>query len=158
MSNVNTYNPSEVYLIVCGYVCEAWQDITIERNVAEAFRQVTGIRRKHTRVRNRDSSAKITINVMQTAELNDVLSEIHSQDLEDGTGRLELTLVDKSGNSLFQSIEAYIVGYPPVTFSEGITFLPWTIQCQSTDKYIVGGNTQPSAPLLAEALKKLGIN
>lgn len=156
MANVNTYNPSDVYLIICGEQCEAWKDIVIERSTP-AFKHIKGIRGKHTRVRDKDSSAIITINVMQTSGLNDLLSEVHRQDIENGTGRLEVMLVDRSGTSLFQSIVAYILNYPTKTFSDVIEFLPWVIQCQSTEDYFVGGNTQPSTPLLTEALKKLGI-
>lgn len=157
MASVNTYNPSEVYLLICGYPCESWKDIEIERDGA-SFKHIKGIGRKNTRVRNRDSSARITINIMQTSELNDLLSEIHRLDLENGTGRLEVALFDKSGSSIFQSIEAYIIGYPKKIFSEAIDFIPWVIQCRSTEDYIIGGNIQPNAPLLEEALKKLGIN
>lgn len=157
MANINTYNPSDVILVVCGFVCEGWQEITIERSTP-AFKHIKGIRGKHTRVRDIDSSAVITITVMQTAELNDIFSQIHLEDIEKGTGRLEVTLVDRSGTSTFQSIEAYIVGYPTKTFSDGIQFLPWEIRCQSTDYHFIGGNTQPSAAVLTDALKKLGIN
>jgi hypothetical protein len=157
MANVNTYNPSDVYLVICGEQCESWQTITVERNTPEAFKFVKGIGRKNTRVRDKNSAAKITITVMQTSELNDLLSEVHAQDLENGTGRLDVMLVDRSGTTLIQSIEAYIVGYPTKEFSDAVGFIPWVIQCQTTEDYIVGGNTQPSSPLLAEALRKLGI-
>lgn len=157
MATVNTYNPSDVYLILCGYQCSGWQDITIERSTP-SFKHVKGIRGKHTRIRDVDTSAIITITVIQTSETNDILSDILEQDLESGTGRLEIMLVDKSGNTLVSSIEAYITGYPTKTFSDTVEFLPWVIQCQSTEDFVIGGNSQPSAPLLAEALKRLGIN
>lgn len=157
MANVNTYNPSDVYLIICGHQCESWQEITVERSTP-SFKHIKGIRGKHTRVRDVDSSAIITITVMQTSETNDILSEVHRLDIESGTGRLEITLMDKSGTTLISSIEAYIPNYPAKTFSDTIEFIPWTIQCQSTEDFVIGGNSQPSAPLLAEALKRLGIN
>jgi len=157
MGTVNTYNPSDVYLIICGHQCESWQEITVERSTP-SFKHIKGIRGKHTRVRDVDSSAIITITVMQTSETNDILSEVHRLDIESGTGRLEITLMDKSGTTLISSIEAYIPNYPAKTFSDTIEFIPWTIQCQSTEDFVIGGNSQPSAPLLAEALKRLGIN
>lgn len=157
MANVNTYTPSDVYLIVCGEQMDGWETINVERNTTEAFKFIKGIRGKNTRVRDNDSSAKITISIIQTSELHDLLSEIHAQDLENGTGRLDVLLIDNSGTTKIHSIEAYIVGYPPKSFGESVSFLPWVIQCQSTESYVVGGNTQPNAPLLAEALKKLGI-
>ena len=157
MGTVNTYNPSDVYLIICGHQCTGWQDITVERSTP-AFKHIKGIRGKHTRVRDVDSSAIITITVMQTSETNDILSEVHRQDIENGTGRLELSLIDRSGSTLISSIEAYITSYPSKTFSDTIEFIPWTIQCQSTESFVIGGNSQPNAPLLGEALKRLGIN
>ena len=152
MFEVLTYNPADVILIVGGYQCTGWDEISIERSTP-TYRLVKGIRGKHTRVRDKDTSAMLTVSLMQVSPTNDVLSEIHAQDNLYGTGRIELSLADKSGNSKFGSSEAYITGYPKRSFKDQIEFVVWTIQCQSTDDYWVGGNNQPNTELINQAMK-----
>lgn len=151
---VNTYNPSDVYLTLAGVNMIGWNDVTIVR-ASESFKFIKGIRGKHTRVRELDSSALVTIALMQTSPSNDILSEILSQDEVSGTGLLEITLADKSGNSLMSSSEAYLVGFPSKSFKDSIEFITWTIQCQSTDDYIIGSNTKPNTQLINKAIEYL---
>lgn len=149
---INDYTPAEVILSFGGYRVEGWDQISIERS-SPVFRQVKGIRGKHTRVREFDSSATITLGVMQTCSTNDYLSEILRRDAEWGTGRLSITLEDKSGGSIFSSEEAYITGYPKADFGEDIVFRPWTIFCQTTVEYNVGGNDKPTPNAIKQAIE-----
>ena len=152
---VATYSPSDVVLSIGGYTLTGWQNITIARR-SQGFVTIPGIRGVHTRVPTNDTSATINIPLLQTSPSNDVLSEIHSQDLLYGTGRISLTLKDMSGNSVFSSNEAYITGYPQSVFSGGFEYRPWGIFCQVTDSYTVGGNTRPSTSLLDSAMNAIG--
>jgi hypothetical protein len=139
---VATYSPSDVQLIISGYEVRGWESITIER-LQPGFTPFEGIRGKDSRTRNKKSSARIDLAVMQTHPLNNIFSQVHALDLEYGTGRLEITLKDNAGTSLFSSIEAYIVSYPTSTFGAEIAFPVWSIYCQNTETYNVGGNTKP---------------
>lgn len=141
MSKVFTYSPKDVLLTFGGYTVTGWQSITVTRSV-DAFKPVRGIRGKHTRVRNADTSCTITIPLLQTSMSNDVFSRIHELDLSNGTGRIELELKDTGGTSVFSSIEAYVLGYPEVVFSEEFEYRQWRIFCQSTNTYTIGGNAQ----------------
>jgi hypothetical protein len=141
MSKVFCYSPREVVLTFGGYTVAGWQSISVARS-ADVFKPVRGIRGKHTRVKNADTSCIITIPLLQTSISNDVFSRILELDTERGTGRIELTLSDLGGTSKFSSVEAYILGYPDVTFSDGFEYRQWKIFCQSTGTYIVGGNAQ----------------
>ena len=141
MSKVFTYSPREVQLTFGSYTVTGWQSISITRSV-DAFKPIRGIRGKHTRVRNADTSCMITIPLLQTSMSNDVLSKIHELDITNGTGRIELTLSDLSGTSVFNSVEAYIVGYPEVVYSGEFEYRQWRIFCQTTGSYTVGGNAQ----------------
>lgn len=149
---INDYTPAEVTLTFGGYRVEGWDQISIERS-SPVFRQIKGIRGKHTRVREFDSSATITFGVLQTSSTNDYLSEILRRDEEWGTGRLSILLKDKSGNSVFSSEEGYIVGYPKADFGEEIVFRPWTIFCQSTVDFTVGGNDLPPPSAIKQAIE-----
>ena len=145
--SVFTYSPSDVHLIISGYSLAGWDSISIARP-DKSINVVKGIRGKHTRVINEDTSATISVRLLQTVQANDVLSEIHELDRQQGTGRLTLTLRDSSGRSVFSSNEAYIVGYPTVTYSGNFEYRLWSIFCQTTSPHIVGGNSTPTTSLL----------
>lgn len=141
MAKIFTYSPKEVVLTFGGYTVTGWQSISITRSV-DAFKPIRGIRGKHTRVRNADTSCMITIPLLQTSMNNDVFSWIHELDIENGTGRISLTISDLKGTSVFSSVEAYIVGYPEVVYSGEFEYRQWRIFCQTTGSYTVGGNAQ----------------
>ena len=152
---VQTYSPKDVILTVGGYQLTGWQSISISRTV-KGFTVIRGIRGKNTRVPNVDTSATITVSLLQTAQGNDVLSYIHELDLEEGTARIALTLKDRSGCSVFSSNEAFITGYPVATFSGQFEYRNWEFFCQVTNSYTVGGNAKPATDLLDSALSKVG--
>ena len=161
--NINTYSPSDVQLSIDGYKVTGWVTISIKRS-RDSYTLVSGIRGKNTRVRNYDKSAIITLNVLQTSETHDILSEIHRQDtidigLEDATttdnARLVITLKDESGSSAFQSEDAFIVGYPELKFSQDFEERAWVIQCLTTNIFKVGGNLRPSTPLIDSIFNKV---
>jgi len=153
MSEVYTYSPQDVKLVICGYIVEDWVRISIDRN-SPVFRQIRGIRGKNTRVKNRDTSAVIALEALMVGQVNDVLSEIVLQDSILNTGRLEVGLIDTSGRSVFTTVESFVEGYPSVTFSADIETRTWRIMCNSTDgAYVVGGNSKPITSLFDSALE-----
>lgn len=151
--DVKTYSPKDVVLIIGGYQVTGWQSISITRSV-KGFTPIRGIRDKNTRVVNRDTSATLTFPILQSSQSNDVLSYIHELDLEEGTARISLTLKDNSGRSVFNSNEAFITGYPSVTFSGQFEYRNWEIFCLATDTFKVYGNSRPSTSLFDGALKE----
>lgn len=152
---VQTYSPKDVILTIGGYQLTGWQSVNISRSV-KGFAVIRGIRGKNTRVPNVDTSATITISLLQTAQGNDVLSQIHGLDLEKGTARIALTLKDRSGLSVFSSNEAFITGYPTATFSDRFEYRNWELFCQATQSYVVGGNARGATDLLDSALSGVG--
>jgi len=156
MSNtftVNTYSPSDVTLIVGGYQISGWQSISIRRTI-KTYATVRGIRGKHTRVNSRDSSASLIVPILMTSQSNEVLSAIHTEDSIQDTGRLTITLKDKSGKSVFSSNEAYITGFPSVVFSGQFEYRAWEIFCQTTDSFSMAGNSRPSTSIFDGALNE----
>lgn len=152
---VNTYSPRDVILTIGGYQLTGWQTITINRTV-KGFSPIRGIRGKHTRDQSRDTSATITISLIQTSQGNDVLSYIHELDLEEGTARIDLMLKDNSGRSVFSSNEAFITGYPAAPFSGQFEYRNWEFFCLSTTTYVVAGNAKPATALFDKALSEAG--
>lgn len=139
---VMTYAPSEVRLDIGGYVVTGWETISI--SPTRKFNSIKGIRGKHSRTKNLDTSATIVVPLMQTSQSNDVFTEIVRQDGVNGTGRIALTLKDNSGNAVFSSDEAYIVGYPDVIYADDIELRAWTIFCQTTAVFAPNGNGKAS--------------
>jgi len=144
--DVNTYSPNDVTLVIAGYKVFGWDRISLQRNV-QGFTPYIGIRDKHSRTRNTNSSATLSLSIIQTCPVNDVLSRVHELDLQYGTGRLEITLKDNSGRSVFSSEEAYIVGYPSAEYGPEIDYRVWNIYCQSMKVWTLGGNSQPQTKL-----------
>lgn len=153
---VYTYNPEKVQLVLGGYTVVGWNQISIKRSVP-VFKIVKGINGKHTRVKDPDTSALITVGVMQTSDANDVLSRTLELDSINGTGRIELTLKDGSGDSVFNSVEGFIIGYPEIVYSDQIAFNQWTIACLSTDGYYVAGNASPSESQITDILERFNL-
>lgn len=152
--SVNTYSPKDVSLNIGGYPIAGWQTITISRS-ARGFTVIRGIRGKNTRVKNKDTSATLIITLMGSSPTNDVFSQIHELDLEFGTARIALTLKDASGSSVFSTNEAYITGYPPVSLTGQIEDRTWELFAQTTESYLVGGNSRPSTSLFDSALNEV---
>lgn len=146
---VATYTPKEVSLLIGGSLVTGWDRITVQRN-AESFRQVRGIRGKNTRVRNRDSSATMTVELAQTSITNSIFSQILQLDLAQGTGRLEWTLRDAKGEYVFQTNTGYVSSYPESGFSGEIETRRWTLLCDSSTIF-VGGNPQEGVDLFEMA-------
>lgn len=157
--SVSTYSPSDVALVIGGYTLAGWDRISIVRRT-DSFKPIYGIRGKHTRVRMggkdaRESSAFITIVLSQESQTNDVLSDIHRQDIEQGTARIALTLKDSSGSSVFSSDEAYITNFAAAEFSNDFGTREWRIFCQTTDTYNVGNNTRPQTSIFDTAINEV---
>ena len=157
--NVATYSPSDVGLVIGGYTLSGWDRISITRRV-DNFKPIYGIRGKHTRVRMggkeaRESSAFITIILSQESQANDVLSEIHRQDIDQGTARIALTLKDNSGGSVFSSSEAYIMNFAASEFANDFGTREWRIFCQTTETYNVGNNMKPQTTILDTAINEV---
>lgn len=148
--SVFSYSPKDVILTIGGYQITGWQRITINRY--KSVKTIKGIRGKHTRDISRDTSATLSFTLLQSTQANEVLSYIHDVDISEGTGRISLTLKDNSGKSVFSSDEAYITGYPTVTFSGQFEDRPWEIFCQTTKSFVVGGNQRPSTGLFDSAI------
>jgi len=148
---VNTYSPSEIGLEISGYKITGFQKISISRN-SPAFSLIKGIRGKNSRQRNRDSSCTVTIDIIQTSLVNDVLTQILEEDLRTNSARLTLDLTDGLGSSKIVSRESFIEGYPETNYSGDIVYRSWNIICLSTDLFRVGGNAKLSGSSFATAV------
>ena len=154
MSEISTYSPESVLLILGGAALTGWNSIFISRD-ADQFNVIKGIRGKHTRSRNYDKSTTIVLELPFSSDWNYILSQIVTQDSQSATGRCEILLKDNSGNSIFKTTQAYVRKFADVTFDATISSRVWTIQCLDVDVYTVGGSTSPAASLLSNVYNRV---
>lgn len=148
---IYTYDPKKVTLLIAGYKLPGIVKISVQFN-SRPFKRVKGIRGTNTRVRDRDTSCQIQVEVLQTSLANNVLSKIHELDAQYGTGRIELSLQDNSGTTgtktLLESDTAYVDGFPNFGFSSEAETRTWTIECLSTRNVHVGSGFKAALDLL----------
>lgn len=132
---VLTYVPSNVSLIVSGYPIQGWTSLSLEYNTP-AFKQVRGIRGKNTRVRMHDHSCTLVVECLHTELVNDVFSMALQADRANGTGRLEIALMESTGTSFFTTPIAYVVGEPPLVRTSDISTVRWTLVCEDCQLFV----------------------
>lgn len=139
---VLTYSPSDVRMNISGYDLGGLLNISIEWN-AQQMQIRRGIRGQNTRIRNSDLSCRVSVDVLQTSVTNDVLFEIFLIDRRRQFARLDLTISDNSGRTVFQTAEAYVTMVPTVTYSMGFDARRWVFEVLSvTDGRLSGSADQ----------------
>lgn len=141
---VHTYSPSDIRLDISGFQITGFESISVKKN-SPAFSIVKGIRGKNSRVRNRDTSCTVTVTVIQTSLVNDVLNQILEEDLRTNSARLTLDLTDGLGSSKIVSNECFIESHADLVYSGDIEYRRWSLICLSTDLFRVGGNAKLAA-------------
>lgn len=140
-----TYSPDKVSLIISGYVVSGILEMSLEFN-SDAFVMQRGIRGQNTRIYNSDSSARLTVEVLQTSPTNDILFQIVKQDKATKSARLDLVISDLSGHTILQSDSAYVTNYPNMRLSTGFNPRVWTFDMlRITDSNLTGGTTGPDS-------------
>lgn len=141
MAQTLTYSPSDVTILVSGYQLSGLLSVELIWD-SRPFTLHKGIRNQHTRVFNQSMCATLRINVQQTSITNDVLSQIISEDRVSNSARLEVTMKDTSGTTLYQALQCYIPAYPNVKFTKGFEGREWEISIQDLTAINVGGNSR----------------
>lgn len=143
--SVSTFAPEDIVLTINDYPITDFAEgsfIEVNQNSFN-YRQVRGIRGKHTRVRTRDRSGVITLRLMQTSIQNDVLSELAYQDDVNQTGLLFVVLRDSGGSTGVQAVNAYLEGTPNMSFrGSSTTPREWKIYYETLAQYNVSGNSR----------------
>ncbi|WYV99010.1 virion structural protein [Pseudomonas phage vB_PpuM-NoPa] len=141
-SNVLTYSPSDVKIILCGYVLTGIVSVTLKWKGTKPIRVVRGLNGQHTRVLNNDIQATVELEVLQTSITNDILSSIIAQDRRTQSARLEFSVSDTRGTTMYQSTDAFIGGWPEIGLSGELQTRKWEVECLSFIDGVVGGNAR----------------
>jgi len=138
---VLTYAPSDVTIVISGYTVGGILSIELEWK-ARPFTYQRGIRNVHTRVFNKDLSAVLRLQVLQTSITNDVLSQVLIQDRLNKSARLDVTVKDTGGTTLYQANQCYVSAFPPIKLSQGFETRTWEIDVFDFVTLNVGGNSR----------------
>lgn len=149
---IKTYTPSEVKIILAqSFQVQGVVSVSLKAS-KEKFTMIPGMRGQNARVRQRDSSCILSIEVLQTSISNDVFSDLLNKDILQGTGRTQILLQDNSGTTKIQSENAYVSNFPDIVFSNGFNTRTWEIVMLNTVAMTVGGNSTRRPQFLEDAL------
>lgn len=114
--------------------------LTIEQEEND-FNIVVGTDGEVTRSKSLTRQAKITINLMQSASSNALLSALNQLDIStaNGGGIVPFICKDRQGTSLYFGPQAWIEKPPDVKFDRTATPRSWTIRVGSLQR-LDGGN------------------
>ncbi len=150
---VRTYSPEDIILSINDFLITDFDSgvfVTVNQNSFN-YRQVRGIRGKHTRVHTRDRSGVLIFKLMQTSEQNNILSELANRDDVNQTGLLFVTLRDVGGRTGIQLANAYLEGTPNLSYdARTTTSIEWKIYYEYVTRYDVGGEQRGVIDLLSD--------
>lgn len=145
--DVLTYSPSNVTLVLCGYVLTGVVSVALQWK-SSPFTVKRGIRGQHTRIGTKDRQSTVTIEVLQTSITNDILSEILEQDTRNYSGRLEFSVKDASGTTQWATTQCFLKAWPDASFSGDIQTRKWEIEILSYISGAIGGNARQGFDVL----------
>lgn len=140
---VKTYDPSNVSMFYGAIEMQGFaQDaaISVEHD-EDDWTLVTGVDGEGTRSKTSNSSATITVSLMQSSVVNDLLSAERELDrlAPNGTGGKPLLIKDNSGRSIYAAQTAWIQKAPSAELNREATTREWVFR---TDNLVAfhGGN------------------
>lgn len=141
-SNVLTYSPADVKLILCGYILTGVVGVTLKWKGPPPFRVIHGLNGQHTRVFNQNLQATVEVELLQTSITNDILTEILVQDRRNRSARLEFSVTDTRGGTFYQSTTAFLGKYPDIALTGELQTRTWEIECLNFLDGGIGGNAR----------------
>lgn len=145
---VLTYAPEDVTILLSGYTLGGILSVELIWN-SRPFTFRRGIRGVHTRTFSRDLCATIRLEVLQTSVTNDVLTQVLIQDRRNKSARLDITVRDVGGTTMYQANQAYLPAYPNTKFSRGFETRVWDIEVFDFTDGEIGGNNRAGFDLFS---------
>lgn len=141
MAKLKNYNAKQVSIVFAARILTGYADgdfCTVEMS-EDAWTHHVGASGEECRARTNNDSGKITVKLAQWSSDNAVLAELHLADKAAGAGVSPMLVVDKSGNSLHASDEAYILKAPNAPYAKAPGDREWVFMCSNL-QHFVGGN------------------
>lgn len=162
MAQLGNYSPEDVVVIIANdkfsHTISGMADgtfISYERSVERATLYV-GADLTAARVLRRNKAGTVSLTLHQSAESNDVLSQIALKDEEahDNSMLFSVTIKDMLGRSVFFASQAFIGNDPAVSYGTDLGTRDWTITVMGVDRHF-GGNAKID-PETQATLQSLG--
>jgi hypothetical protein len=141
--SLRVYDPDQVSVSVAGIPLSGFADgefVTVEFE-SPAFEDVAGTDGEVTRSKSNDGRATITVKLMQSSPVNDLLSTLHNLDKSTpgGVGVGPFMLRDAQGTTLLVAEKAWIQKAPDGSWDRTAKERAWVIRCASLTAHH-GGN------------------
>lgn len=139
MSDLATYDPKDIEVIVSGLIIAGFADekVRVERE-ANLVDDESGANGDVARVINNDKRGTITITLLQTSKSNAALSVLAKADEFNGTGVFPVMVKDTRGNDLHVAAQAWIRKIPSASYSKKPETRVWEIRSNNL-QMLVGG-------------------
>lgn len=127
-----TYDPKKYDVILAGVRINegladgTWLTVTPE---VQGFSKKVGADGKATRTRMSNRSGTVTLTLMQTSLINDILSGLYNADLQatNGEGTATLKIQDRAGNTSFLARSAWVANDPDISLDVEASTREWSI-------------------------------
>lgn len=130
---MKTYDPAKFDIVFAGrHLNEGVAEgtfLTVKRTTP-GFSSKAGVDGEVTRTRSHDRRATATLTLMQTSEVNDILSAIFAADLAAtvGQGVGAFFVQDRSGTTVIEASKAYIADDPEFKLDATASERVWTFE------------------------------
>lgn len=139
-----SYDPAQVICTVGGVIISGFSDgdAIIARRAEDMYFTRVGADGAVARARNANKMGEFEFKLLQTSEVNDLLSSLFSvNDLtNDGLIVIPIGVMDGSGRSLASATQCWIKSIPEATFGKEVTERVWVFSAADLKIFHGGGN------------------
>jgi hypothetical protein len=139
-----TYDPRNVTIIIGGIIASGFADgtfIQVERN-NPSFSVVSGASGETSRIKSNDKSCKLTLTLMATSTLNDILTGFMKADEISNSGKFPITIYEITGSTVVSALEAWVSKPPRVEYGKESGTREWELEAGTLEMFV--GGIQPT--------------
>ena len=137
-----TYDYNQVAVIIGGVQATGMaegDDVVMVEMDADAWNLTVGADGESTRSKSNNNAGTFKIKLMQTSDMNDILSSYYQADKLSNNGKFPVMIKDNSGRSLHMAEQAWVQKLPAAGYGANAKEREWVIR---TGELVntVGGN------------------
>lgn len=142
-TTVKTFDPKNVIIVFGGVPLTGYSPNTFISVAAagDRFSKVVGADGETARGKSNDYTHEVTLTLMQTSLSNDYLSGIMALDKLSNSGILPLSVLDKSGSTLFFWDQAWVKKPPNWDGQKEVGERAWVFDTGQVIEENIGGNS-----------------
>jgi hypothetical protein len=142
MTKSKFWDPDQVDCILGGFAMSGFADnsmIEFEEE-GDRFSEVDGIDGGLTRSKKIVRKGTLTVHLANTSKSNDVLTAIHTTDINapGGAGVIPGLIRDKNGSTLYALPECWVMGFPKDEFTDKASERAWKVRCVNYIPFLGG--------------------